>query len=277
MIQIFFFIDQIALGLYGLLVGLVVFNLWRVLKARNDVRATYFELERDLARQRQVNSFTGVIFAIQVGILILGIQRQVVPFMESERTLEEMMAAREQVVEDLPFATDTPPARAVLSGGLDIPEVTLPGPDLEAGFISTPTLTPTPVGTIIPNAPPIEGCTSEEAMLEIPANGMRVFAPVVVRGTAFTADFTTAKIEISGPETNDQYVVIDTFNQPVRALSDFSQFIPARYREGRYRFRLTVFDNFNRLVASCMVNIFISELQATPTPTPRPGATPGSP
>lgn len=273
MTQLFFLIDQIAFGLYALLLGLILYNMWRLLRARGDIRSTYFELERDLARHRQFNALTSVVVIFEVGILLVGIQQQVVPFLESERTLEEMMAAQEQQVEDLPFATDTPLAPGALAGGLDIPEVTLPGPDLEAGFVSTPTLTPTPVGTIIPNAPPSIGCTDDEAMLQIPANGMRVFAPTVVRGTAYTAEFSSAKIEVSGPSTNDQYVVVETLTQPVRTLSDFSQFVPASFSEGRYQFRLTVFDNFNQLVASCMVNIFISDLQPTPTLTPRPGAT----
>lgn len=273
MTQIFFFIDQLAIGIYALLFAIVLFNVYRAMRAQGQKRATYFELERDLARQRQFNAITAMIIAIQLGVMVLGVQESVVPFLESEQTLEEMMAGREQVADDRPFATDTPLPPGAIEGGIDIPEVTIAGPGSEAGFIATPTLTPTPVGTIIPGAPPSEGCIDDRANLQIPANGMRVFAPITVRGTAFTDNFSSAKIEISGPTTNDQYWVVDTITQPVRSLSEFSQFIPAGYLEGRHQFRLTIFDNFNQLVASCMVNIYISELQPTPTLTPRPGAT----
>ena len=137
-------------------------------------------------------------------------------------------------------------------------------------ILLTPTLTPTPVGTIIPNAPAIEGCDSDEALLQVPANGMRVFQPIVVIGQAFTDDFSSAKIEISGPQTNNQYSVVGVIDSQVRSLQAFSQFNPTGYIPGEYEFRLVVFDVANEIAAACKVTIYISELPITATPTPLP-------
>ena len=139
-------------------------------------------------------------------------------------------------------------------------------------IVLTPTLTPTPVGTIVPNAPPISGCNDDRAFLRVPANGMRVFQPIAIIGTAYTNEFTSAKIELAGPSTNGQFVVVDSINSPVRDISEFSQFQPGPYEPGAYLFRLMVFDLSDQLVASCRVTIYIDEPPFTPVPTATPGA-----
>ena len=100
---------------------------------------------------------------------------------------------------------------------------------------------------------------------------MIVFYPTTVRGTAFADNFSSAKLEISGPSTNDQYVVIDTITNQITQLSEFSEFLPSTYEPGRYMFRLTVFDITNALIASCMVNVYITDPPVTATPTPNAG------
>jgi hypothetical protein len=262
----FFLVDQLATGLYALLGVVVMWQLYRLNGAQGELRSSYFELERDLASQRRYAALTSIVIAFEVGIIILGVQMQVVPFLESERTIEERLEVQRQQIRDGVFATDTPPA--AVASGPDIEIGTPLGGQEETGFISTPTPTPTPVGTIVPNAPPISGCEDDRAFLQIPANGMRIFAPVTVRGTAFVDNFSQAKLEIQGPSTNGQYVPVYTIDQPVRQMNDITLFIPARYETGLYQFRLTVFDLSLELRASCMVNIYISEPPVTPTPTP---------
>ena len=134
-------------------------------------------------------------------------------------------------------------------------------------ILITPLPTPTLVGTIIANAPEPFGCSSTEASLEIPANGMRVFEPIVVRGTAFTENFAYAKIELKGPGTFNNFTVIDDKREPIAETADFSQFVPAPYEPGRYEFRLMVFDITDTLRASCLVNIYINRPAQTPSPT----------
>lgn len=274
MSRFFFLLQWLSIPLALLMLAVILWYGYQLLRIRSEIRATYFQLERDLARRRQQNAVTVMILALEFCILLLGVQVRAVPFLEAERDLGEVQAAA-VVPTDLPYESPTPPA--VPQGGLDLQEVEPLTDNDEVGFVATPTLTPTPVGTIVPNPPAGEGCLDERALLEIPANGMRVFQPIIVRGSAFTDDFTSAKLEIRGPSTLGQYVVLDSIVSPVRTISDFNQFVPAGYEEGVYNFRLTVFGLGEQLVASCMVNIYISPPPVTATPTAGPAdTTPGA-
>jgi hypothetical protein len=129
----------------------------------------------------------------------------------------------------------------------------------------------TPVGTIIAGLGDAEGCDSDQARLEIPANGMRTFDTLTVRGTAFTDNFAFYKFEMNGPSTGDQFVPVGV-NQtsPVRELGALGQVSLAPFQFGQYKFRLAVFDNTTALKAFCTVNIMITERPPTATP---PGGT----
>lgn len=259
-----FLVDQIALGLYGLLIALVLWNLRRLWLARSELRATYFELERDLAQYRQMSAVTNVIIMVQLGVGILGVQQVMVPYLEDELTLQQL--SQQQRV-DGDFSTPTP---APVAEGLDMEPAPPLGGDDAPVIPLTPTLTPTPVGTIVPNAPPASGCDSPQAFLQVPGNGMRVFEPTTVRGTAYTENFAYAKLEIKGPGTFDNFLVLEDLRSPVREVRDFSQFVPSGFEAGVYEFRLMVFDVSNTVRAGCMVNIYISDPPVTPTPTPGP-------
>lgn len=274
MIAVLAMIDRAALGLYLLVGAVIMWNMWRWLRARSELRSTYFELERDLARLRQINAITLMILAIQFAFLVLGVQRSAMPYLLRENALREFQ--RQNTATDGVFATATPPA--AIAQGLDIEPADDLQSDDEPIIQLTPTPTFTPVGTIIPNPPPTEGCSDARATLQVPANGMRVFQPITVIGTAFTSNFTSAKIEISGPGTNNSYAVVGETLLPVQDSAAFSQFAPAAYAEGLYKFRLMVFDISGSPVASCMVNIYITDfpVTATPTGTPAPAANPGS-
>jgi len=248
-----FLIDQVAGPLYLILAALAAISFWRGLNARGQLASTYYELERDLARQR-FGTAMGWVLAFGLLMLgVLGVQQSMGPFLQTELAQRELVNVG-LMAQDGDFSTATP---APLEGGLDIQPVPPLGED-NLIIPLTPTLTPTPVGTIIPNAPEIEGCQDPRATLQVPANGMRVFQPISVIGTAFTDSFAVAKLEISGPGTNNTYVVIDDRRQETRETAPFSQFAPAAYPPGEYQFRLTVFDITQQLVASCMVTIYIT-------------------
>lgn len=265
--SLFFLIDQLAIGIYILLIALIIVFIRQALIARAEYRATTFELERDLARYRQANALTYGIVTAQIIALVLGIQQVVVPYLENEQRLQEQVIASREDVQDGVFATPTPAPQ--FGQTLDI-EPAAPFADSDTILLLTPTLTPTPVGTIVPNPPVAQGCDDERARLLIPANGMRVFQPITVVGTAFTDEFARAKLEIQGPSTQNNYAVINDILQPVTQPREFSQFAPANYEDGVYQFRLTVFNVDNILVASCMVNIYISDPPVLPTATPIP-------
>ncbi|MGJ3238185.1 MAG: hypothetical protein ACFE0Q_05715 [Anaerolineae bacterium] len=266
--ELFFLLDWVAQPLYILLAVVVLWYFYRLFQASSEINASYFELERDLANRRRANALTAIIIMAEIGILLMGVQVRAVPFLEAERELDEQALDQAEVIEDVVFVTDTPPAIADSSLNIEVGTPLGDNPDI---IVLTPTPTPTPVGTIVPNAPPAQGCEDPRAFLEVPANGQRIISPIVVRGTAYTDDFIEAKIEIAGPQTQGQYTVVSNVNAPVREMNDFNQFSPALYEEGLYQFRLTVFDISRNLVAFCMVNIYITEPLSVATPTPLGG------
>jgi len=265
--NLIFLIEQVAIGLYILIgVGIIMFWLrWRV--ARFDVRATRFELERDFAKFRRDNALTLMVLGVELALIVFGIQRIVAPTVRSDQELERLIAMNnsETVIETPSDGVFITPTRPAPLSNLPIEPVELPR-DNEFSVFVTPTLTPTPVGTIEPNAPSVYGCDTPNAFLQIPANGMRVFQVIRVAGTAFVDDFSSYKLEISGPTTLNTFWVIDEGSIPIDELGTLSQFNPDPYAEGTYQFQLTVFDTTRELKASCMVTIYLSRPIPTPTP-----------
>lgn len=262
---IFYLIDRVAIGIYIIIAAMVVWQMRKFLLAQAEYRSTYFELERDLARVQQGGALTSAIIALQFAFVVLGVQQVIVPFLQTEEDLQVQLAS---MPSDGDFLTATP--APIDDENFDIAPIELPDDEDSGVILLTPTLTPTPVGTIIPNAPPIEGCDSEQALLQVPANGMRVFQPILVIGQAFADNFGRAKVEVSGPSTGNQYIVIDEILAPVRSLQAFSDFNPIDYSAGEYDFRLVVFDSANEITAACKVTIYISPALSTNTPTPLP-------
>jgi hypothetical protein len=258
-------IDQTAIGIYFLILAGILYSLYRYMIWRDEYRSTYFELERELSRYRQINAISAVIILIEIAVIVAGIQAVIVPEIQSDQEIEDLVAVVRE--NDGVFETPIP---ATPSGNLAIEPVEIDLGDFSGQIQATPTLTPTPVGTIIP-ADPIIGCDNPEAQLFIPANGMRVFQPIPVIGTAYTDQFAYAKIEINGPSTFGNFQVIDDKSIEVRERSEISQFVPAGYAEGEYELRLMVFDVTNTLKAACLVHIYISE--PFPTVTPAGGDT----
>lgn len=261
MITLVFFVEQIAAGLY-ILIALGLLLTWRRLaEARRAYRATHFELERDLARDRRANALTTLVLLAEAGLIVLGVQQVVAPAIRASANIEQTV---EQVAEDGVFNTPTPFRAA--DAQIDPSGVNLTPDDPAARVLATPTLTPTPVGTIVPNAPPVVGCDSPGALLQVPANGMVVFETIRVIGAADMPDFAFYRFELNGPPTFGNFAPLETYTQPVAAVGDLGQFVPAFYPPGEYQFRLTVFDITNTLGPSCTVNIYIREPIPTPTP-----------
>jgi hypothetical protein len=256
-----FLIEQIATGLYIFTAVAIVLTWRNWMRSRREFRATYFELERDIARYQQANAVTALVLLVEFALIILGVQRVVAPFIrEKELVPQQAIAA----IEDGIFDTPTP---AFQEGAeIDASGVQLGATDPAQRVLATPTLTPTPVGTIIPNAPPPDGCDTPDATLQVPANGMVVFEPINVIGAANTQDFAFYRFELRGPQTFGNFAILSEYTIPVSDIGELGQIVPAFYEPGDYQFRLTVFDITNTLKARCMVNIFISEPIPTPTP-----------
>lgn len=261
MTTLVFFVEQIAIGLY-ILIALGLLLAWRrLLQARRAYRATQFELERDIARDQRSNAITTFVLLVELALVIVGIQQVVAPTIRASANIEQSI---EGVAQDGVFNTPTPFRADNVQ--IDPSGVNLTPDDPSARVLATPTLTPTPVGTIVPNAPPVLGCDTPGATLQIPANGMVVFETIRVVGTADMPDFAFYRFELKGPPTFGSFAPLETYTQPVPETGELGQFVPAFYPPGEYQFRVTVFDITNTLGPSCMVNIYIREPIPTPTP-----------
>lgn len=265
MTAIVFLIEQVAVGLY-ILAGVGILVAWRrYSQTQQELRATHFELERDIYRYKRANALTALIILVEFGLGVLGIQRIVAPTMRDTMDIGGVASP----ITDLPFVTPTP--GQVVFGGppIDVSNVQI-GEAEVVQVIATPTMTPTPVGTLLPNPPPIAGCDTPNATLQVPANGMLVFEPVNVIGTASIDNFAFYNFEVNGPGTFGSFSVIRSYDRPVAETGVLGQFVPSFYEPGQYQFRVTVFDSTNMLKAACMVNITISEPIPTPTPLQQP-------
>ncbi len=257
-----FFVEQIALGLYIILGVAVVLCLRALFKSQSAYRSTYFELERDIARYHRANSLTILILLVEAALIVLGIQRVVAPAIRQNSTQAGITI--QQIASDGIFITPTPFALA--GAPIDASGVQLQQDDPADRVLVTPTLTPTPVGTIRPNAPAAVGCDTDNAILQIPANGMVVFEPITVVGKAYVDNFAFYRFEIKGPSTFGNFAPREDHSSPVQSQGPLGQFVPSFYDPGEYQFRLAVFDITNALKASCTVTIYISEPIPTATP-----------
>lgn len=257
-----FLIEQLAVGLY-IIIGLGIVLTWRrIVREQQSYRSTYFELERNLARDGRLNAIVNLILLVEAALIVVGIQQVVAPALRLQTGV--VVQTIEEIADDGVFNTPTPFMAS--DTAIDASSVNLTPFDMNMQVLATPTMTPTPVGTIIPNPGLVIGCESEGATLQIPANGMIVFEPITIMGTAHMPDFAFYRFEIKGPQTLGNFALLQDKNQPVTELGELGQFVPAFYLPGNYQFRLTVFDSTNTLGPSCTVNIVISEPIPTPTP-----------
>ncbi|MEZ4666708.1 MAG: hypothetical protein R3E39_02095 [Anaerolineae bacterium] len=261
MTTVVFLIEQIAPGLY-ILFGVAIFWVWRRWgRAREDLRATHFEFERDLYRNRSANALTSMILLIQLALVVVGIQQVVAPTIRANTDTLDV-----ETIIDPPFNTPTPPPVDLSSPPIDSSGVFIGGSDTSGQIQLTAVPTSTPVGTLLPNPDPVEGCESAEATLQIPANGMLVFSAIRIVGTAYTDNFSSYRFELKGASTFNNFAPLAEYTSPVNEVGDLGQFVPSFYEPGPYQFRLTVFDITNTLKAACTVNITISEPIPTATP-----------
>src|SRR5690606_11235830 len=137
---IVFLIEQLAIGLY-VFIGIGIFlALRRLTRARFELRATRFELQRDFARYSRANALTTLILLVEAGLLVFGVQQYVAPTM---RTVLDLSPSVEDVIVDLDFDTPTPAPLADVNINEDA--ISLGNSDSNEVRI-TPTPTATPVG-----------------------------------------------------------------------------------------------------------------------------------
>jgi hypothetical protein len=262
MTTLVFLIEQVATGLYIILGVAFVLVLRSWSKSNSAYRTTYFELEKEIARYRRGNAFTAMVLLVELALIIVGVQQVVAPTLRT--TISNELVPQFSVVNDGDFRTPPPPTFS--PSVIDPSNVQLGEIDPAQQIQPTPTLTPTPVGTIVANAPPAQ-CGSPDVQLQIPANGMIVFEPIAVVGMANTENFAFYRFELKGESTSGNFASIGVDGtQPMPQLGELGQFVPSFYTPGEYQFRVSVFDTTSALRGSCTVTIYISEPIPTPTP-----------
>lgn len=265
MIALVFFTEQIAIGLY-ILAGLgVLVSLRSLVLARQQLGAAQFELQKELANFKVANATTAVLIFIEIGLGVLATAEVIAPTLRANPPKAVTVIER---VAEAPFVTAAPGSVLVgtpppnFAEGVEIQGIE---DELNLAPFATPTLTPTPVGTIVPDAPAALGCDTPDARLSIPANGMIVFEAVNVVGSANIPDFAFYRFELNGPETNNVWAKLAEYTVPV-IDGNLGQLVPSQLMPGEYKFRLMVFDITNAPRATCAITIFISEPIPTATP-----------
>lgn len=274
MSRIVYFVENIAPGLYLLCALGVLLSARLLMLSRGELRIAEFELEREIARRRQAAAITRTLGLIEVILAVYAIANVVAPTLRND-VLPGNPAANAGPTSG-PFYTSTPGG----SGGniaieAMMASVTAARLNNDAGpaILVTPTISPTPVGTIIPDVPKPLGCDTPDATLEVPANGQVIFDSLTVIGTAKTSNFSLYKFELNGPSTGNSFTPYGgDRTSPVVNKGTLGQLALGAFQPGTYQFRLAVFDNTNALKASCTVTV---ELRVRPpTATPPGGKSP---
>src|SRR5216683_6196492 len=176
MTRIVYFIENIAPGLYLLCAFGVLLSARLLMVSRGELRIAEFELEREIARRRQAAAITRTLFLIEVILAVYAIANVIAPALRNDVLPGDPLRSAGPTTG--PFYTSTPGG----SGGNSAIEammasVTAERINNDSGqpILATPTISPTPVGTINPDVPKPLGCDTPGATLEIPANGQVIF------------------------------------------------------------------------------------------------------
>ena len=147
MSRVVFLVEQLAPGLF-ILFGLgLLLNARRMLRARRSLRATHFELEQELARRARGDAWISLLLLLELMLIVLGVLVVVAP------TIRQFSTFVPGVVIESDGQFNTPVPRMNRELRIDAAGVNLTPDDPALRVLATPTLTPTPVGTIVPNAP----------------------------------------------------------------------------------------------------------------------------
>lgn len=248
-------IEEISLGLYTFVVLLLLWNLRRFVTAHGEIRVAQFALERELAQRQGGLALTQMIVSFEIFVLIWALVNITLP------TWVGGLPDQSSQLGQVEFATSTP------AQSIEFRPFTtaIPGQSGITEIIATAPPPSTPKGTIFPAEDRV-GCTIEQAWIDYPDNGMAVFGPIVVEGTANISDFAFYRFEIKKSNADSNFSPLGSdYTQPV-INGPLGQFVPTNIIEGGYRFRLVVFDTSAQPVASCEITVFV----VTPVPTETP-------
>ncbi len=265
MTTLVYFIEQIDRGIYLICAAGLLLAIRRFIGAQREIGSARFEVERDIALAKRATAINRLVGLIEVGLAVFAISNVVAPTLRRGA----MISPIAQSGPDQRFVTSLPPATAAAmqpGGGTPQGQPTDPMEgemSEEDSIFITPTQSPTPVGTVMPDVPPPVGCDNPDGTLKVPLNGQVITEAVEVLGTADTDDFAFYKFEIE----DNTWKTIKDFTVPVRD-GVLGQFVPTANLLGEHRFRMVVFNSTGNPVASCTITIIIQEPQPTATAIP---------
>ncbi len=278
-------------GLYLLGALVLLLSMRSFVMARRELRIAEFELEREFARRKEANAVTRTLGLIELLLAIFAVANVVAPSLQADPLNPNNPALGDLAQPTYaPFYTSTPGGNGVEAtgtpgqAGADVIANLLASASAQSiggsgqnQVLITPTLAPTVVGTINPDAPKALGCDTPGATLQVPANGQTIFDALTVRGTANVPNFSLYKFELSGPSTGNAFTPFGgDKTSPVPQVGILGQLNLNAFQPGSYQFRLAVFDTTNTLKASCTVNVELSVRPATSTPLPPTPTTGGA-
>jgi hypothetical protein len=276
--RIVFFVEQIARGLYLVCAVGLLFSIRAYFGSRHELRMAEFELERELALRHRANAITWTFVIIELALMVYAVANVIAPTMRGDLVSGGIVnAGGDPGGSD--FRTSTPGIAGVNDLGTPVGDVNSlmltvtadallgqGGPNVFA----SPTPAPTAVGTIVLGMPTPVGCTTQDAQLEVPANGQVLFDAVEVRGIAKTENFAFYRFELNGPSTNNNFAPVGGDKTVAVTSKGVLGLITLRpFQPGQYEFRLVVFDSKNMVKASCSVTVMIRERPPTPSPLPQ--------
>lgn len=219
------FFKTFELWIYVFLGALIFWQIRRFAMAWEELRGSFFGMEREAA-QAKVNSAATMVF-----LLII-------------------MAVAEFTI--VTFVVPTlPGANPLATPGLNLlatPTITLPAPTQDPD--KTQAATPTPS-----ELPAAEGCTPTQINLSSPQNGERISGNVTIQGSAEVTNFGFYSLQIARPG-DTIWLPIQVGQQPVKndalATWDTSSLAP-----GEYLLKLVVTDNIGTELSPCTIQVTV--------------------
>lgn len=209
-------------------IGLAILAMWQTRKfarAWNELRATYFGMERETAQGRLNQAATMLVLIIVMAVIVFTLVSIVIPSM--------------------PGSFPGPTATLDL---LATPTTTLAAP---AGTAEAGGATPTPA-----ELPAAEGCTPGQINLTGPKNGDLVTGTITLFGTANIPNFGFYTYEIARPGET-VWLPIQVGRQPVvnDALGTWDT---VALTAGDYMLRLVVTDNTGIASTPCAIQVRVA-------------------
>jgi hypothetical protein len=227
--QILQFFRDYELWIYIILGVLGLWQVWKFAHAWEELRGSFFGMEREAAQSRVNSAATMVVILI----IMLVAEFTIVTF----------------VTPTVPGANPLPTATLDL---LATPTYTLPPPTQNPD--ATPGSTPTP-GEVAA----AEGCTPGQVNLTSPINGDRISGSTTIKGTADITNFGFYTLQIALPG-DPVWLPIQVGQQPVKndvlGTWDTSSLDP-----GAYMLEVVVTDNVGNSQPPCAIQVTVETPQ----------------